>query len=107
MGGTLREAGQVNRPSPLAPGRGTGQAAPAMDDRLAAIPSAFAPAELGPLQLRNRVIKAATFEGVMPRGAVTDELISFHRAVAAGGVGMTTVAYGAVSPGGRVNRNTL
>ena len=70
-------------------------------------PDPFAPARLGPLTLRNRFIKAATFEGVMRRGAVSDELVEFHRAVARGGVGMTTVAYCAVSPGGRVNRNTL
>ncbi len=50
----------------------------------------FAPASLGPLTLRNRVIKAATFEGVMPDALVTDELIEYHRRVAAGGVGMTT-----------------
>jgi 2,4-dienoyl-CoA reductase-like NADH-dependent reductase (Old Yellow Enzyme family) len=59
------------------------------------------------LTLRNRIVKAATFEGVMPRGAVTDDLIAFHRAVARGGVALTTVAYCAVSPGGRVHRNTL
>ena len=70
-------------------------------------PSAFAPAALGPLRLRNRIIKAATFEGVMPKGAVTDELVAFHAAVARGGAAMTTVAYCSVSPGGRVHRNTL
>ena len=70
-------------------------------------PSPFEPARLGPLTLRNRIIKAATFEGVMPRGAVTDELIEFHRAVAAGGAALTTVAYCAVSKGGRVHRHTL
>jgi 2,4-dienoyl-CoA reductase-like NADH-dependent reductase (Old Yellow Enzyme family) len=43
----------------------------------------------------------------MPKGAVTDELIEFHRAVAEGGAAMTTVAYCSVSPGGRVHRNTL
>ena len=53
---------------------------------------AFAPARLGPLTLRNRIIKAATFEGVMPRGAVTDELIEFHTAVARGGAALSTVA---------------
>ncbi len=57
----------------------------------------FAPATLGPIELRNRVIKAATFEGLTPDHVVTDALIEFHRAVAAGGVGMTTVAYLAVS----------
>ncbi len=70
-------------------------------------PSPFEPAQLGPLTLRNRIIKAATFEGVMPRGAVSQELIDFHTRVAAGGVGMTTVAYCAVSEGGRVQRNTM
>jgi len=67
----------------------------------------FEPARLGPLTLRNRVIKAATFEGRTRRGAVGDELIAFHEEVAAGGVGMTTVAYCAVSPDGRVFRDCL
>jgi 2,4-dienoyl-CoA reductase-like NADH-dependent reductase (Old Yellow Enzyme family) len=61
----------------------------------------FAPAKLGPLTLRNRIIKAATFEGRTPHNVVTDPLIEFHRRVAAGGVGMTTVAYCAVSRDGR------
>jgi 2,4-dienoyl-CoA reductase-like NADH-dependent reductase (Old Yellow Enzyme family) len=60
----------------------------------------FTPAELGPLTLRNRVIKAATFEGVTRDHVVSPKLIEFHREVAAGGVGMTTLAYWAVSPEG-------
>ncbi|WP_159919234.1 MULTISPECIES: NADH:flavin oxidoreductase [Nocardia] len=67
----------------------------------------FAPAQLGPITLRNRVIKAATFEGRTPDAVVTDELIEFHREVAAGGVGMTTVAYCAVAPGGRTDRHQI
>lgn len=65
------------------------------------------PTRLGSLTLRNRIIKAATFEGVMPHGRVTDELIDFHAEVARGGAAMTTIAYCAVSPGGRVHRDTL
>ncbi|TAM90502.1 MAG: NADH:flavin oxidoreductase [Jatrophihabitans sp.] len=61
----------------------------------------LSPATLGPARLRNRVIKAATFEGMTPDCLVSDRLIEFHRRVAAGGVGMTTVAYCAVSPDGR------
>ncbi|MFC9893781.1 NADH:flavin oxidoreductase [Nocardia sp. NPDC127579] len=67
----------------------------------------FAPARLGPITLRNRVIKAATFEGRTPDALVTDDLIAFHREVAAGGVGMTTVAYCAVAPGGRTDRHQI
>jgi 2,4-dienoyl-CoA reductase-like NADH-dependent reductase (Old Yellow Enzyme family) len=72
-----------------------------------AAPKVFAPAALGPLTLRNRIIKAATFEGVMPGGTVSDELIAFHRRVAAGGAAMSTVAYLAVSPEGRTDRHCL
>lgn len=68
---------------------------------------AFSPLRLGPLTLKNRFIKAATFEGVMPRGTVSDALIDFHTEVARGGAAMTTVAYCAISPGGRVHRDTV
>ncbi|ULP47755.1 MULTISPECIES: NADH:flavin oxidoreductase [Mycolicibacter] len=67
----------------------------------------FGQAALGPITLRNRVIKAATFEARTPGGAVTEDLIDFHRAPAAGGVGMTTVAYCAVSPEGRTERDQI
>jgi 2,4-dienoyl-CoA reductase-like NADH-dependent reductase (Old Yellow Enzyme family) len=72
-----------------------------------AVPAVFAPAPLGPLTLRNRIIKAATFEGVTPGGKVSDELIAFHRRVAAGGAALSTVAYLAVSPEGRTDRHCL
>lgn len=67
----------------------------------------FSPATLGPVRLRNRIIKAATYEGLSRRGLVTRELIEFHRRPAAGGVGMTTVAYCAVAKDGRTDRNQL
>jgi len=65
------------------------------------IPDVFSPARLGDLDLSNRVIKTATFEGMCPGGEVSGALIEHHRAIAAGGVGMTTVAYCSVSPEGR------
>lgn len=66
-------------------------------------PNVFTPAKLGPVTLRNRIVKAATFEASTPDALVTDDLITYHRLPAAGGVGMTTVAYCAVSPGGRTD----
>lgn len=70
-------------------------------------PDVFSPAKLGPLTLRNRVIKAATFEARTPDALVTEDLIEYHRQPAAGGVGMTTVAYCAVSPGGRTSGDQI
>ncbi len=65
-----------------------------------ASPDPFAPTTLGPLTLRNRFVKAATFEGMTPDHVVTDPLIEFHRRMAAGGVALTTLAYCAVSDEG-------
>jgi 2,4-dienoyl-CoA reductase-like NADH-dependent reductase (Old Yellow Enzyme family) len=67
----------------------------------------YAPAELGPVRLRNRIIKSATFEGVMPDSLVTDELIDFHRRVAEGGAAMSTVAFLAASPEGRTHAEAI
>ena len=67
----------------------------------------FAPAALGPVTLRNRVVKAATFEGRTPKRVVTPELIEFHRRFAAGGVGMTTVAYCAVTRAGSTDGHQI
>jgi 2,4-dienoyl-CoA reductase-like NADH-dependent reductase (Old Yellow Enzyme family) len=70
-------------------------------------PSPFAPTRLGPLTLRNCIIKAATFEGRTPKRVVTDDLIAFHRRVAAGGVGMSTVAYCAVTRAGSTDGHQI
>ncbi|RZT18766.1 2,4-dienoyl-CoA reductase-like NADH-dependent reductase (Old Yellow Enzyme family) [Mycobacterium sp. BK558] len=74
---------------------------------MTAVRDVFSPASLGPITLRNRVIKAATFEASTPNALVTDDLITYHRLPAAGGVGMTTVAYLAVAPGGRTEGNQI
>lgn len=65
------------------------------------VPEVFRAGRLGPLALKNRIIKAATYEGLSHRSRVTTDLVDFHRAYAAGGVAMTTVAYCAVAPEGR------
>ncbi|SPA22359.1 putative NADH:flavin oxidoreductase/NADH oxidase [Cupriavidus taiwanensis] len=61
---------------------------------------AFTPLRLGPLTLRNRFIKAGANEGMTPHGLPTRALVRHHRDLAAGGVGMTTVAYAAVADDG-------
>ena len=72
-----------------------------MADLSAEFRRALAPWTLGPLQLRNRIIKSATNEGMAPKTIPSQALVKHHRSMAAGGVGMTTVAYCAVSMDGR------
>ena len=61
----------------------------------------FTPGRIGPLTLRNRTIRSAAFEGMCPAGVPSRSLLEYHRAVAAGDIGMTTVAYVSVSREGR------
>ena len=60
----------------------------------------FTPYKLGPIELRNRTIRSAAFEGMGRNNGPTEELFNYHRAVAKGGIGMTTVAYAAVCRSG-------
>ncbi|MNO49384.1 NADH oxidase [compost metagenome] len=68
---------------------------------------AFQPLKIGPLTLRNRFIKAATNEGMSPDGVPSKQMLRFHESIAAGGTGMTTVAYCAVSADGRTLPNQI
>lgn len=60
----------------------------------------FTPVTLGPLTLRNRSIRSAAFESMCPGNVPSQQLLDYHHSVAAGGVGMTTVAYAAVARSG-------
>ena len=60
----------------------------------------FTPGKIGPLTLRNRTIRAAAFESMCPGNAPSDMLYNYHKSVAAGGIGMTTLAYAAVAQSG-------
>ncbi len=60
----------------------------------------FTPYQLGPITLRNRIIRSAAFENMGKDNKVTQQLEDYHVSVARGGVGMTTIAYCAVSQSG-------
>ena len=60
----------------------------------------FTPCQIGPITLRNRVIRSAAFENMAYGNRPSDDLFNYHTAVARGGVGMTTVAYAAVNQSG-------
>lgn len=67
----------------------------------------LSPARLNGLELRNRVFKAATFEGMTENGGPGDKLIKLHEDIAQGGVALTTLAYCAVEPDGKVKDNMM
>lgn len=56
----------------------------------------FTPGKLGPVELRNRTIRSAAFEGMGKDNGPTPMLRDYHLSVAQGGVGMTTLAYAGV-----------
>ena len=60
----------------------------------------FEQAQIGPLTLRNRTIRSAAFESMCPGHEPSQQLYDYHTSVARGGVGMTTVAYAAVTESG-------
>lgn len=60
----------------------------------------FSEGKIGPLVLRNRTIRSAAFESMCPGNRPSRELYEYHQSVAQGGVGMTTVAYAAVTRSG-------
>ena len=62
----------------------------------------FSKARIGGLDLKNRIIKAATFEGMTPNGMPGADLKGFHLDIAKGGVAMTTIAYCATEADGRI-----
>lgn len=60
----------------------------------------FTPFKIGPVTLRNRVIRSAAFENMAYGNSPSKDLFDYHTAVARGGVGMTTIAYAAVCRSG-------
>ena len=55
----------------------------------------FTEGKIGPLTIRS-----AAFESMCPGNRPSQELFDYHLSVAAGGVGMTTIAYAAVTQSG-------
>lgn len=60
----------------------------------------FTAGKIGPLEIKNRTIRASAYEGMADGHTPTKQLIDYHTSVARGGVGMTSVAYAAVSQSG-------
>lgn len=69
--------------------------------------AAFQPSNINKLALQNRIIKAATFEGMTPDGVPGKPLLNFHKQIAEGGVGMTTLSYCTTEADGRIMESMM
>ena len=65
--------------------------------------SPFDSITVGPMTLRNRFIKSGANEGMSRNGIPTKAMLKHHGDLARGGIGLTTVAYGAVNEVGRTS----
>jgi 2,4-dienoyl-CoA reductase-like NADH-dependent reductase (Old Yellow Enzyme family) len=68
---------------------------------------AFSPFKLRALELKNRFIKTATYEGMGKNGLMDDRLPNLHAGMAAMDVALTTIAYGAVNADGLTHEHQL
>ena len=66
----------------------------------------FEPVRIGPVTLRNRIIRSAAFENMAYGNSPSQDLYDYHVAVSRGGVGMTTLAYASVSRSGVWERSS-
>ncbi len=65
----------------------------------------FQPYRIGKLELRNRFVRSATWDGTASRsGAITDESISIYRRLGKGGIGLIVTGYAFVSRQGQSSR---
>ena len=65
------------------------------------MPTPFEPTCIGDLQLRNRLVRSATFEGMAAAdGAPSDHLFRLYRRLARGGVGLIVTGYAYISSDG-------
>ena len=68
---------------------------------------AYQKRKLGSIELKNCFIKTATYEGMYDNGIPNEKLIDHHISMALGGVALTTVSYGAISPEGRTFKDQM
>ncbi len=70
-------------------------------------PRLFSPLRLGPLEIRNRVFSSGHDTVMAEHGRVSDQLIAYQAARAAGGVGLIVVQVAAVHPSAEYTSHAL
>jgi 2,4-dienoyl-CoA reductase-like NADH-dependent reductase (Old Yellow Enzyme family) len=62
------------------------------------------PKEIGKLEIKNRFVRSATYEGLATEeGEVTEKLVNFYKTLSEGGVGLIITSYAFIQKNGRAN----
>ncbi len=72
-----------------------------------AFPHLFAPLQVGPLLLKNRLFSSGHDTVMADHGHVTDQLVAYHRARAEGGAGLIVLQVAGVHPTARYTSHML
>jgi 2,4-dienoyl-CoA reductase-like NADH-dependent reductase (Old Yellow Enzyme family) len=64
----------------------------------------FKPAKIRNMELRNRFIRSATYDGCADKGYVTDKQIDLYTALAEGGLGLIITGITCVHPNGQISK---
>lgn len=72
-----------------------------------AFPHLFAPLQVGPLLLKNRIVSSGHDTVMADHGNVTDQLVAYHRARAVGGAGLIVLQVAGVHPTARYTSHML
>jgi 2,4-dienoyl-CoA reductase-like NADH-dependent reductase (Old Yellow Enzyme family) len=70
-------------------------------------PSLFSPWHIGDLEIKNRIVSSGHDTVMVDDGHVTDQLVAYHRARAAGGVGLIVVQVSGVHETARYTSHVL
>ena len=73
----------------------------------AMFPNLFSPLQIGPVTVRNRILSSGHDTVLVQDGAVTDDLIAYHEARAAGGVGLIVLQVSGVHESARYTTHVL
>ncbi|QNS06117.1 oxidoreductase [Streptomyces xanthii] len=74
---------------------------------MAEFPHLFSPLRIGPVTVRNRILSSGHDTVLVEDGAVTDALVAYHEARAAGGAGLIVLQVSGVHPSARYTTHVL
>jgi len=65
------------------------------------------PLNIGPIKIKNRLVRSATYDGMANKGMVTEKQLKLYKYLAEGGIGLIITGYAYVQKSGQGGENAL